>query len=151
MLLESPEQRQLMIEEANARDVPAIDLDTRDLSLPCFELAGAELVCASGKTLQAWENRLPGDLIPSNDALPPLPDWEAHRSSYPQLPEKFQEALIWADEIAWRQIRAYELRQNPDEQQYLLDELDALLPKGKTAQQGTRTWVRTSNRCAAWP
>ncbi|WP_431890828.1 AAA domain-containing protein [Pectobacterium colocasium] len=137
MLLESPEQRQLMIEEANARDVPAIDLDTRDLSLPCFELAGAELVCASGKTLQAWENRLPGDLIPSNDALPPLPDWEAHRSSYPQLPEKFQEALIWADEIAWRQIRAYELRQNPDEQQYLLDELDALLPKGKTAQQGT--------------
>lgn len=137
MLLESPEQRKLMVEEADARDVPAVDLDTHDLSLPCFELAGAHLVCASGKTLQAWEHRLPGDLVPSNDLLPPLPDWEAHRSSYSQVPEKSQEAFIWADEVAWRQIRAYELRQNPDEQQHLLDEIDALLPKGTTAQQGT--------------
>lgn len=138
MLLESPEQRQLMVEEANARGVPAVDLDTHDLSLPCFELAGAQLVCASGKTLQAWEHRLPGDLVPSNDALPMLPDWEAHRCSYLQLPEKSQqEALSWADEVAWRQIRAYELRQNPAEQQHLLGELDALLPKGTTAKLGT--------------
>lgn len=137
LVLDSPEHRQLLIEEASARSVPAVDLDAHDLAQTCLALAGAHLVCASGKTLQAWEHRLPGDLNPSHDAMPPLPDWEAHRRSYPVHPQQQQAVPNWADEVAWRQIRAYELRQNPTEQQHLLEELEALLPKGATAQQNT--------------
>ncbi|AMR67347.1 hypothetical protein A0T30_13600 [Aquipseudomonas alcaligenes] len=128
----SAEQRQLQIEEAEARAVPAVDLDTQDLAQPCMPLVGAQIVCASAETLSAWEHRLPGDLHLFNEAVPPLSDWQAHRRA---CGVKTQQApASWAEEVAWRQIRAYELRHNPGEQQRLLDDLQALLPKAATTQ-----------------
>lgn len=128
----SAEQRQLQIEEAEARAVPAVDLDTHDLAQPCVPLVGAQIVCASAETLCAWEHRLPGDLYLCNDAVPLLSDWQAHRRA---CGIKTQQApASWADEVAWRQVRAYELRHNPGEQQRLLDALQALLPKAAKTQ-----------------
>ncbi|KHO64287.1 AAA domain-containing protein [Pseudomonas flexibilis] len=131
----SAEQRQLQIEEAEARAVPAVDLDTYDLAQPCVPLVGAQIVCASAETLCAWEHRLPGDLHLFNEAVPLLPDWQAHRRACGI--ENQQAPASWADEVAWRQVRAYELRHNPSEQQRLLDELQALLPKAATTQAVT--------------
>ncbi|MFQ2513238.1 AAA domain-containing protein [Aeromonas caviae] len=132
LALNSSKQRQLLLEESEARAVPAVDLETQDLAKPCIPLVGAQIVCASSKTISAWEHRLPGDLHFCSESIPLLPDWLAHRRACGVKTQ--QVPASWAEEVAWRQVRAYELRHNPREQQHLLNELQALLPKAAATQ-----------------
>ncbi len=128
----SAEEANLFAEEATARGVHALDLTRaepmtlRGVPDAVPELLYADLIYGAPDTLAAWEHRLPGDLVATGGRLPPLPQWEGHRDALDQ--RVAENPLDWADEVAWRQVRAYELRQNPADQARLLTELAALVP-----------------------
>jgi hypothetical protein len=119
-------QAQQLCAEARARGVVAVDLDTVEGEGRCLPLLYADLVCGTPQTLQAWQHRLPGDLAAVAGPLPALPQWEAHRRALGTQPHA---PLSWAQEVAWRQVRAHELRDTPGEQQRLLAQLRELVPK----------------------
>lgn len=119
--------------EVEARGVEAVNLDEIEpddlygVSGTCPKLLWADLVYGKPKTIEAWEHRLPGDLRVVCGPVPELLDWEAHRRA---LATRMPDQLVsWAKEVAWRQVRAYELRYNPAEQGRLLEELAELRPK----------------------
>jgi hypothetical protein len=128
----SDEEAHLMAAEVEARGVVAVNLDEVEpahlygVDGACPELLCADLVFGSPKAIAAWEHRLPGDLRAVAGDVPALPDWEAHRRALRTPPD--DEPVTWADEVAWRQIRAYELRYNEPEQKRLLQELSELRP-----------------------
>jgi hypothetical protein len=133
--IRSVDEANLLADEADAREVEALDLDAVDpddeelygIGGACGDLLCADVVFGSPETIARWEHRLPGDLHALAGDLPDLPDWEAHRRALDTRPP--DETPTWADEVAWRQVRAYELRNNPAEQGRLLDELRELRPK----------------------
>lgn len=122
-----------VLDEARARNVVAVDLDQIEPSElygvegACPELLYADVVCGKPETLAAWQQRLPGDLESVAADVPELPEWEAHRRALgTHAPD---EPVTWAQEVAWRQVRAHELRDNAAEAQRLGAELNELLPK----------------------
>lgn len=131
--IESDDEARLFAEEATARNVAIVDLDRAEPKLACgidgvcTDLLCADIVVGKPETLMAWEHRLPGDLQAVTEGVPELPDWEAHRRALGIAPN--DQPVTWADEIAWRQVRAYELRLNPPERKRLLEELSELRPK----------------------
>jgi hypothetical protein len=126
-------EAELFEREALDRAVTAVELDTVrpatlggvDGAVP--ELLFTDLVYGSPDAIVRWQHRIPGDIEATAGPVPPLPDWEGHReaagTSTSEAPPD------WADEAAWRLVRAYELRQNPEDQERLLRELSALPPK----------------------
>lgn len=122
----SDHEAQLLTTETKARGVAAVDLDNVEPGA-CPELLCADVVFGKPETIAAWEHRLPGDLEVAAGDVPALPDWEAHRRALGVRPH--DEPVTWAGEVAWRQVRAYELRYNEPEQKRLLDELRELRPK----------------------
>lgn len=129
----SDEEAQSLAAETAARGVAAVDLDRVEptqlfgVADACPDLLYADVVFGKPETIAAWEHRLPGDLEAVAGDLPALPAWEAHRRALGLQPNV--DPLTWADEVAWRQVRAYELRYNEPEQKRLLDELRELRPK----------------------
>jgi hypothetical protein len=129
----SDDEAGLFEHETNERAVAAVDLDTmqpttlRGVANAVPALLFANLVYGSPDALTRWQHRLPGDLAATAGPMPPLPDWEAHRDAVGT--RVAEEPPDWADEVAWRLVRAYELRQNPEDQRRLLDELKELPPK----------------------
>ncbi len=128
----SVEEANCLAEEARARDVVAIDLDRvapvtlHGVEGACSELLYADLVFGRPETIAAWEHRLPGELRAVAGNVPELLDWQAHRRAL-KIQSK-DEPVAWETEVAWRQVRAHELRSAPPEQQHFLDQLSALRP-----------------------
>jgi hypothetical protein len=79
------------------------------------------------ETIAAWEHRLPGDLRNVAGDVPALPDWEAHRRALGATRD--HEPVRWEDEVAWRELRAFELRDNASEQKRYLEQVKALRPR----------------------
>ena len=99
------------------------------------QLLWSDLVIGSNDALQRFEYRLPSDLLYDSGDLPSLPSWERTRQAFIEeargrlrLP---QEQLCWADEMAWRLIRSFELRQqcNVNGDRRYEKDIEALLPK----------------------
>ncbi len=116
--VETPEQAEILAEELEARSVHAVNLDESVLATlqgvenACPALLYADVVYGFPETLQRWQQRLPADLATVVGNVPDMPDWEAHRRA---LGIKRLDPKIWADEVAWRLIRAYELRNSDSE------------------------------------
>jgi hypothetical protein len=128
----SDDEAHLLADEAEARGIYAVDLDgvepstLRGVPGACVELLYADLIFGNPATIAKWQHRLPGDLQAVAGPVPDLPSWEAHRRALgTRSPD---DPVSWAGEVAWRQVRAYELRFNEAEQKRLLDELAALVP-----------------------
>jgi hypothetical protein len=128
----SADEARLLAAEVEARGVAAVNLDAVEIARvygvdgACAPLLCADIVFGEPETIAAWELRLPGDLQAVAGDVPALPHWEAHRRALGA--STTDEPLSWADEVAWRQVRAYELRDNVAEQRRLLDELIELRP-----------------------
>jgi hypothetical protein len=131
--VESDEQVRCFTEEAAARAVEFVNLDAvRPQRLygvdgACPELLTTQLVLGKSSTISAWQHRLPGDLQAVSGPVPELPAWQAHRRALET--SEIDEPASWANEVAWRQIRAFELRQAPAEQARLLEQLEQLRPR----------------------
>lgn len=131
--VETPEQAEMLAKELKARTVHAVNLDEPVLEIlngvdnACPALLYADVVYGFSETLQHWQQRLPADLATVVGNVPDMPDWEAHRRA---LGIKRLDPSTWADEVAWRLIRDYELRnsQSEEEQEKYDDEIDELLP-----------------------
>lgn len=127
------DEADLFAMEAEARGVAAVDLTRvepvtlRGVDNAVPELLYAELVYGDPETISAWQHRLPGDLAATAGQIPQLSAWEGHRAT--QAVRVAEDPPDWADEVAWRLVRAYELRQNTTDQKRLLDELAELGPK----------------------
>lgn len=119
--------------EAKARGVHAVNLDLAvaksvfGVDGALTELLYADIFCGAPETLSRFEHRLPGDLDVVSGPIPALLDWNAHRSALDAVGD--EEPLSWSSEVAWRQIRAYELRFNTVERARLLKEIQELRPK----------------------
>lgn len=130
--VESEAEANMIASEAEARKVIAVDLDSIVLTTlhgqedACKELIYADIVYGKSGTISAWEHRLPGDLQVVVGNVPELSDWNAHRRALKVKTD--EESVTWADEVAWRQIRAYELRKNPKEGTRYRNELLDLIP-----------------------
>lgn len=130
--VESDDEADMIAQEAEARKVVAVDLDNLELvdlygiEGACQELLYADIVFGDPETIAAWEHRLPSDLQVVVGKVPALPCWQAHHSALKiQMKE---EMVTWAGEVAWRQIRAYELRHNQAEKDRYVKDLAMLLP-----------------------
>lgn len=146
-------EAELLVREADAREVLWVDLDHAapgefygmPEALP--ELLYARLVFGSPDALRHFEGRLPADLRATGGPLPPLPRWQAHRAAL--IDDELQDGVEWADEIAWRLIRWYELRQNPDESRRLFEGLEGLMPHAsEDEREKLRRDLKTIRRVA---
>ena len=111
------------------------------------ELLYADLVIGSAEAVRRFQHRLPPDLFAVGGEAPPLPDWEAARSAHVRRHQRVHEPEgppDWASEVAWRLIRSFGLRQNPDERGRYLGDIDALLPK--TLDEDWFAWRKTKPR-----
>lgn len=134
------ELARLATAEAESRQVLSVDLDEaearpHELELGAIpELLYADLVFGSPGALRRFEHRLPTDLTGTGGPLPELPDWEAARRAFLSLKPHAQgrdrddEEIDWANEVAWRLVRSYELRQNEGERERYQGQLEELLP-----------------------
>lgn len=129
----SGEQASLLSQEAEARDVAAVDLDRVELAPlggvegACAALLHADLVFGLPDTIARWQNRLPADLEPV-EGVPDLPDWQAHVRALD--PNREIEPVSWAAEMAWRQVRLHELLDaTGDGAQRLEQEIEDLMPQ----------------------
>ena len=135
LVINSEEEADVIAKEAEQRNVQFINLDNYEPELPVPELLGADLVIGSNDTLQKFEHRLPSDLLYDSGDLPPLPSWERTRQAFIKKAGGrlyfSQEQLCWADAMAWRLIRDFELRQqckaNGDTR--YKEDIESLLPK----------------------
>jgi hypothetical protein len=139
---EGPGSAELLRREASERGVHHVDLDAcahqpvRDGSSAVIELLFADLVSGSPASLRDFEHRLPPDLLGRSGCMPELPTLEAATRAFVSFERKRgrrveldEDPAEWGNEVAWRLIRSYELRQNADERGRLERELDALVPK----------------------
>lgn len=147
----SDEERQLLLREAEEREVDWCDLDDaepeplRGVSNALPDLLYARLVFGTPEVLRRHERRLPGDLRAVGGPVPALPRWEAHRTALATEPVDAD----WASEVAWRLIRWYELRLNEGESEHLKDDLEDLLPCGTDEEnQRLRRDLTTIRRVA---
>lgn len=136
------EARQLLRTEAEARQVRYVDLDDCqprslygiDDAIP--ELLHAELVLGTTARVRALEHRLPPDLLAQggdelelehhHGARRAYVDWAGrHTRRHPEIAERPPD---WAHELAWRMVRAHELRRTPEAQRSYLQAIEGLLP-----------------------
>lgn len=122
--VDTKEEARLFISAADKLDVIAVDLDGPDIQklLPC-----ASIVCGRASTIKEFEHRLPGDINVATGSLPDLPDWRAHCLALGT--ERREEPVDWAHEIAWRLIRAHELRDSRNERDQYDRDLRHLQPE----------------------
>jgi hypothetical protein len=141
--------------EARARDASFLLLDAvrpsklRGVPGAIPELLYADLVMGTPGALVRYEHRLPLDLLGEAGAVPDLPDWRASRRAYVIAERRAKHHVEladvdWADEVAWRLVRSYELRQNPVEKARYNKEIESLLPV--TLDASWFEWRRTKPR-----
>ena len=138
------EEADVIAGEAKERNVQFLNLDDCEprtlnvagkiVSDAVPELLWADLVIGSSDTLQKFEHRLPNDILYDSDDLPSLPSWKRTRQAFIEKtqqgsPYLSQEQLSWADQMAWRLIRAFELRCSADGDRRYEKDIEALLPK----------------------
>ena len=146
LAINSKEEADVIAGEAKERNVQFLNLDdceprTLDVAGKVIpdavpELLWADLVIGSSDTLKKFEHRLPHDILYDSGDLPPLPSWERTRQAFIDKTQQrrqylSQEQLSWADEMAWRLIRAFELRQqrSADGDKRYKKDIEDLLPK----------------------
>lgn len=127
------EQAALIAAEAAERGVLHLDLDNStatEATVPA--LLYADLIVGHPGTLAACEHRLPLDLVYASADVPALPSWRAAHDAWRRRQRRHiespEEELDWSDEVTWRLIRSYELRQNRGDRKRYDDELAALMP-----------------------
>jgi hypothetical protein len=129
--VETPEQAEILAKELEARSVHAVNLDEPVLATlqgvenACPALLYADVVYGFPETLQRWQRRLPAELATVVGKVLDMADWEAHRRA---LGIKRLDPSTWADEVAWRLIRAYELRNTEAEKEKYPKEIIGLQP-----------------------
>ena len=139
LAINSEEEADVIAKEAKQRGIQFLNLDDCEPRTLCGvpdvvpELLGVDLVMGSSDTLQRFEHRLPPDILYDSGDLPSLPSWERARQAFIENRRLYlsQEQLCWADEMAWRLIRAFELRQQRDSNggDRYAKEIEDLLPK----------------------
>jgi hypothetical protein len=126
------DQARLIASEAAERGVLHLDLDesaATEAVVPA--LLYADLIIGQPATIAACEHRLPLDFVYVSANVPALPCWHAAHAAWCRRPRsrvEHVEELDWSDEVTWRLIRSYELRQNPGDRKRYDDELAALMP-----------------------
>jgi hypothetical protein len=138
LITTDPAEAELIAAEAEARGVLHVDLDRHAARSeePLLPLLYADIVTGSQEAMLAYQHRLPVDLAHIDPRVPPLPLWDPchdawlnrqrqHRRRV-EIPE--DDELNWANEVAWRLIRSYELRQSPEDAQRYDQEIGDLLP-----------------------
>ncbi|WP_417783833.1 AAA domain-containing protein [Terasakiella pusilla] len=126
--------RNFIAAEATERGLVAVDLDKPEThrSIPA-----ASIIYGRPETIEIMQRRLPGDLkhIFGCDNLS-LEDWKAHRAA--MNISITEDPLTWEGEIAWRMIRAHELRDNPTERKTYETQLKDLKPVTDSEQDQLR-------------
>lgn len=135
-------RREALVAECEARGLRCVDLDTQPHALDAsnsaavLQLLHADLVCGKRETIQRWQHRLPLDLCESDAEGGDLADWRAARSAWQTRPQEGHQSVrrggeitCWENEVAWRLIRSYELRQNSDERDKYVSQIGRLLPQ----------------------
>lgn len=153
LAINAKEEADVIAGEAKERNVQFLNLDdceprTLDVAGKIVsdavpELLWADLVIGSSDTLQKFEHRLPNDILYYSDDLPSLPSWKRTRQAFIEKTQHgrlylSQEQLSWSDEMAWRLIRAFELRRSADGDKRYEKDIEALLPKTLPA-----SWVKS--------
>ena len=144
LAIDSEEEAKVIAKEAEQRDIRILNLYGCEPRPLCVagkvvpdavpELLWSDLVIGSNDALQRFEHRLPSDLLYDSGNLPSLPSWERTRQAFIEARGRLrlsQEQLCWADEMAWRLIRSFELRQqrNANGCKRYEKDIEALLPK----------------------
>ena len=149
LAINSKEEADVIAREAEQRNIRFLNLYDCESRTLCVagkvipdavpELLWADLVIGSSDTLKKFEHRLPHDISYDSGDLPSLPSWERTRQAFIERWYLSQEQLSWADEMAWRLIRAFELRQqrSADGDKRYEKDIEALLPKTLPA-----SWVK---------
>ncbi|HRQ70164.1 MAG TPA: AAA domain-containing protein [bacterium] len=148
VVVEKKEDSELLKREAEARKVHYIDLDEiseREIDQPIHQFLYADLIFGSKNALLKFEERLPADLLHHNDGIPELPSFEYAKRAFVSWKEKKREPVYfkeepvrWSDEISWRLIRSYELRQNHEERGKHQNEINDLLPEKDSDSLGKK-------------
>lgn len=142
----TPEQSELFARELEARRVQAVNLDAHPFENDaCLGLLYADVVYGTPDTLLRWQHRLPGDLAVQIGQVLDLPAWQAHRKA---LGTQTVEIPEWADEVAWRLIRAYELRKNPEEKKRYDAQIESLVPIGSEHRKSLLRNIENVQRVA---
>ncbi len=137
LMATSDEDSPLVRAEVEARDVAHVDLDTvtpttlRGVHGAVPELLFADLVTGSPGSLRRFEHRLPADLVGECGPTPSLSDWRAARRAWVDAQKKrvdIDEEFGWAEEVSWRLVRSYELRQNDEERDRYQRDVASLMP-----------------------
>jgi hypothetical protein len=137
LAVNNDDEAELIRQEAEESGIFLCDLD-RCEPRDCYgipdaipELLFAQLVIGRPETLSRFEQRLPIDNLGYGESLPHMPAWTASKDAYcSRAKQEIPEApLGWADEVAWRLVRSYELRQNHGEKEKYQKQLSQLFPK----------------------
>lgn len=115
------EQNRYLV-QAQRADVPVADLD----ALSGNELLYANLVVGTPEAIARSEGRLPGDIQVLRGRVPSMPGWERHRAACRSMSP--DEETTWQHELAWRLVRAWELRQDEEERDRYVRDIQALIP-----------------------
>jgi len=109
----------------NVNDVTSFDQSTK------LEMLGSQIIAGSSENIEKIESSLPMDafLIQGEMDLELFQRrnlyWLEHFSK--QIKKKYEEKT-WAEELAWRLARSFELRRTPDEQERYEKKISQLLP-----------------------
>ncbi len=147
VVCEDDATRRRLADEAGARGVAHVHLDSCDPRDTHPALLYAELVFGSARFIRTFEHRLP--VVPSaltvgEAKLPELRGWRAQRAAVETHARRAtadrgratrvrfevdDEPVDWANEVAWRLVRSFELRQNAKERTRYDQQIEGLLPR----------------------
>ncbi|MDZ5649429.1 DEAD/DEAH box helicase [Nitrospirillum sp. BR 11828] len=139
--VENAAEAAMIAAEVGARGLVAVDLDKPETHA---WIPGASIIYGRPETMEAMQHRMPGDfkhVFGCGDLS--LGDWKAHRDA-----QKGQDTLTWEGEVAWRLIRAHELRDNPEEAAPYKTDLKALQPVAGNEQSMFTRQLDTLQRVA---
>jgi hypothetical protein len=121
-----------------AGEIGANWLDTTTCELsdkPNFALLTSDVVFGSADSIKKLAERLPADFGAVFGPLPELETWRAQRSA---LVGDADAEVSWAEQLAWRLTRSFELRENPEERKKLDDDVRALIPSAQSKDAAER-------------
>ncbi len=160
------EEKEILQRECQEREIESFCFDDAQPTdvLGCSgiypDLLWKPIVMGRPETLLEYEERLPIDLFGEGSEMPELDRWHAAKKAYfndlvkkkkrPNAASSSVEQLRWEKEMAWRLVRAYELRRNESEQQRLTQEIEALLPRSLGASTA-KSRVTNTQRAEATP
>ncbi len=152
--VENEELRQFIVKECEQRRLHLADLDAvferelRGIAGAIPELLYADLIIGRPETLRRLQRRLPVDMIAAGQKPMEFEDWNAAHAAWKHTQRHLRdhEEKDWAEEIAWRLVRSYELRQNEQECDRYNQEISGLLPASLD-----NDWFKARGLFPAWP